>query len=193
MSEKKIVKLNLGCGEDKKAAYVNIDWQQECKPDVVHDLNSIPYPFPANSFDEILASHVIEHLDRPFEIMKELHRILRPNGLLHIRVPHHSRGFTHAEHCHGFDVTFPLYFNPSFTRSGYYGVHFQLIEMRLHWLRFFDLLKYYSYSEATIMFLKGVNKVVSCIANLAPNFCSRIWCFWVGGFDEIEFKFLCKK
>lgn len=120
MSEQK---LNLGSGEDYKEGFVNVDWQPLTKADVEHNLNVFPYPFEDNSFDYIEAFHVLEHLDRPFNVMKELHRILKPGGKLVVKVPHFSRGFTHAEHAHGFDVTFPLYFNPNFTKSGYFGVH----------------------------------------------------------------------
>ena len=30
-------KMNLGCGENKKPGYVNLDWQPAVRPDVVHD------------------------------------------------------------------------------------------------------------------------------------------------------------
>lgn len=189
MEETKIKKLNLGCGEHKKEGYVNIDWQALTKPDVVHDLNAFPYPFPDNTFDLVEAFHVLEHLDKPFTIMKELHRILKPGGTLHIKVPHFSRGFTHAEHAHGFDVTFPLYFNKNFTTSGYFGVPFELKSMHLKWLAFFHLMPALGYGRSTITILRGVNKIISFVANISPAFTSRIWCFWVGGFDEIEFVF----
>ena len=42
--------------------------------------------------------------------MREIHRITKPGGTVRIWVPHFSRGFTHAEHKSGFDVTFPYYF-----------------------------------------------------------------------------------
>lgn len=186
-------KLNLGCGEDKKEGFVNLDWSPLVKPDVVHNLSILPYPFPDNTFDAVEAEHVLEHLDRPFAVMSELHRILKPGGRLLVRVPHFSRGMTHAEHSHGFDVTFPLYFNPSFTKSGYFGTHFRLDELRLHWLAFFHLLPHMGYSDFTISLLRGASAVVSFLANLSPAFCSRIWCFWVGGFDEIEFRFTAIK
>jgi SAM-dependent methyltransferase len=186
-------KLNLGCGEHKKEGYVNIDWQALTKPDVVHDLNAFPYPFPDNTFDLVEAFHVLEHLDKPFVIMKELHRILKPGGTLHIKVPHFSRGFTHAEHAHGFDVTFPLYFNKTFTTSGYFGVPFELKNMRLSWLAFFHLMPAMGYGQSAISLLRGANAIISFLANISPAFTSRIWCFWVGGFDEIEFTFTCTK
>lgn len=185
-------KINLGCGEDKKEGYVNVDWSPLVHPDVVHDLNVIPYPFPDSSVDLIEAFHVLEHLDKPFALMKEYHRILKPGGVVHIKVPHFSRGFTHAEHEHGFDVTFPLYFNERFTKSGYFGVPFQLSSMRLSWLAFFHLMPFMGYGALTISVLRVVSKVISAVANLSPAFASRIWCFWVGGFDEIEFVFIKK-
>ncbi|MEK7118022.1 MAG: methyltransferase domain-containing protein [Patescibacteria group bacterium] len=182
-------KLNCGCGEDKKAGYINLDRSSGAAPDVVHDLNMFPYPFPDNSFELIEAFHVLEHLDRPFDAMKEFYRLLEPGGTLHVKVPHFSRGFTHAEHAHGFDVTFPLYFRKDFTKSGYFGVNFRLEKMKLHWLAFFHLLPSMGYGPIMIGLLRIISGIISWIANLAPAFTSRIWCFWVGGFDEIEFVF----
>ena len=183
-------KLNLGCGEQKKPGYVNIDWQQAVHPDVLHDLNHLPYPFADATFDAIEAFHVIEHLDRPFAVMKELHRILKPGGLLEIRVPHFSRGFTHAEHTHGFDVTFPLYFNRQFTSSGYMGYDLTLVKMELHYIAFAHLLKYIGYGGFHVALIRALNAVVSFAANVNPYIASRLWCFWLGGFDEIEFRFV---
>jgi len=188
-----MTKLNLGAGEFRKEGYINVDWSPLHKPDVLHDLNLLPYPFADSSVDEIFASHILEHLDKPFEVMREYHRILRPGGLLIIKVPHFSRGFTHAEHAHGFDITFPLYFNSCFATSGYYGVSFKLRSLRLSWLAFFHLMPYMNYGPVTIGILRGVNTIVSFLANLSPAFASRIWCFWVGGFDEITFEFVCEK
>lgn len=183
-------KLNLGCGEDFKEGWVNVDFHGHVNIDVQHDLNAFPYPFEDASFDHILASHVLEHLDRPFVVMKELHRILKPGGTLTVKVPHFSRGFSHAEHKAGFDVTFPKYFDPTFTKSGYFGVPFTLERMELHYIAFFHLLPYMGVGKLTIGLMRGVNAVVSFFANLSPLFCSRIWCYWVGGFEEIEFRFV---
>lgn len=186
-----VKKLNLGCGIYKKEGYVNLDWDQKVGPDVVHDFNKFPYPFADNTFDLIEAFHVIEHLDRPFSVMSELHRILKPEGVLIVKVPHFSRGFTHAEHAHGFDVTFPLYFDKQFSSvfSGYTGTDFKLKKLTMRWSAFSHVLQRMGYGKATISTLRVLNLVISGAANLSPNFCSRIWCFWVGGFEEIEFQF----
>jgi len=186
-------KLNLGCGENKKSGYLNIDWNELTRPDILHDLNEFPYPFRDNTFDLIEAEHILEHLDKPFQVMKELHRILKPGGKLLIKVPHFSRGFTHAEHAHGFDVTFPLYFNKNFTKSGYFGIEFKLDKLELKWLANQHLLPMLGYGKTVIAILNFINKIISLLANANVNFCSRIWCYWVGGFEEIEFKFSCQK
>lgn len=186
-------KLNLGAGEDKKEGYINVDWNELAKPDVKHDLNKLPYPFDDSTFDEIFTSHILEHLDKPFLIMKEFHRLLKPGGKLILKVPHFSRGLSMPEHKNGYDITFPFYFNPEFSKSGYLGFDFKLEKMRMNWMTMFNLLPHLGYSKLSIMVLKTFHALFTFLANLSPGFCSRIWCFWVGGFQEIEFIFVCKK
>jgi hypothetical protein len=38
-----------------------------------------------------------------------------------------------------------------------------------------------------------IGKLIDTFANLSPFLCSRLWCFWVGGFEEIEFQFKVNK
>lgn len=186
-------KLNLGCGENKKEGFINLDWNSLTMPDVLHNLNMLPYPFIDNSMSLIEAYHVLEHTDAPFLVMKELHRMLKDGGELRIKVPHFSRGFTHAEHAHGFDVTFPLYFNKGFSRSGYLGFEFVLKNMKLRWVAYFHLLPFMGFGKLAITFLKIVDFFISGLANLSPALCSRMWCYSVGGFEEIEFILIAKK
>lgn len=79
-------KLNLGCGKDYRQGFVNIDAAKPC--DLIHDLNEFPYPFKDNSVDFILASHILEHLKEPEKFFGEIWRILKPEGILKIKVPH---------------------------------------------------------------------------------------------------------
>ena len=191
--EYKNKKLRLGCGALKSKEFVNVDWDKSCDPDVVLNLNTLPYPFEENSFELVEAFHILEHLDRPFDVMREMHRLLRPGGRLIMKTPHFSRGFTHSEHSHGFDVTFPLYFRKDFLGSGFTGVEFKLEKMELHWSAFRYLLPNLGYGKIAIAMLALINKIFSFLANLNPYLCSRVWCFWVGGFEELEFRFICEK
>lgn len=184
-------RLNLGCGEFKRPGYINVDATTRCDPDVCHDLNVLPYPFAENQFEVIEASHVLEHLDNPLVAMTELHRIAQPGARLLVKVPHFSRGFTHADHRRGFDVTFPYYFNPAFT-PGYCGKEMRLDRLTFSWFAQPHLKK--TYMPAFDFYAgSALARVLDFLANLSPVICSRIWCFWVGGFEEVEFEFTVVK
>lgn len=180
-------KLNLGCGRFPKQGYVNVDVDERGGQDVTHDLNAFPYPFDGGDFDLVESSHNLEHLADPFRVMAEIHRLLAPGGKAVIRVPHFSRGFTHPDHKRGFDVSFPYYFDPEFP-GGYSGTPFELVSLRLRW-NGQPYLKKQVLSAPVAAGLAVVGGIVDFFANLSPALCSRIWCFWVGGFEEIEFTF----
>ena len=86
------MKLNLGCGNKLIEGYINLDKFNYYKCDVTHDLEKFPYPFESNSINEILLSHVLEHIGQQPEIfiniIKELYRICKKNALIIIKVPH---------------------------------------------------------------------------------------------------------
>jgi len=57
---------------------------------LIHKVNieTESIPFPTNTFDVILFTEVIEHLRiNPLSVLQELHRILKPNGLLLLTTP----------------------------------------------------------------------------------------------------------
>lgn len=67
---------------------ITVDFNDHHKPDVVHDLEKIPLPFPDDFADEIHAYHVLEHIGRQgdwrffFAQFTDFWRILKPDGLL---------------------------------------------------------------------------------------------------------------
>ena len=81
-------KLNLGCGKDYKKGWVNVDINKNWKADIFHDLNRTPYPFKDDYFSEILLKMILEHLENPDKILKEIVRISKQNAKLIIIVPH---------------------------------------------------------------------------------------------------------
>ena len=184
-------KLNLGSGEFPKEGYVNVDYYSVTKPDVEHNLESFPYPFEDNEFGLLEADHCLEHLSNPFRVMKELHRIARDGATVIIRVPHFSRGFTHAEHKAGFDVTFPYYFNKTFI-GGYQGFELESKRVKLTWFAQ-PYLKKSVLSPPVFYLASTIGWVLDGLARLSPFICSRLWCFWVGGFEQVEFEFRVKK
>lgn len=54
---------------------------------LVHDLNNNKLPFRDGSFDVVFCSHVIEHLESPYKVLKEFHRILKRGGVLILGIP----------------------------------------------------------------------------------------------------------
>jgi len=80
-------KLNLGCGRKILKDYINIDKQVTKGIDLVLNLEYEDLPFPDNSIDEILAEHLLEHIENIYHLMNECWRVLKPNCLMKITVP----------------------------------------------------------------------------------------------------------
>jgi len=88
--------IGAGSNHTKKLHFGNEAWDdlttldinEAHNPDVVHDLEDLDYPFKNNSFDEIHAYEVLEHIGSQgdyeffFAQFSELWRILKPEGKL---------------------------------------------------------------------------------------------------------------
>lgn len=181
--------LNLGCGQYPIEGALNVDALPQSKADFLADLNNFSElgRLPKDHYQRIYMFHVLEHLEDPFGIMRTCASLLRSGGTIQIRVPHASRGFTHAEHKHGFDVSFPYYFNQNYA-TFFYGTNLELVSMKLDWAVRFDIYKLVipGWQVAVLRFM---NVIITPLANLSPGLCSRLWCYWVGGFEQIEYVF----
>jgi SAM-dependent methyltransferase len=100
--------LDLGCGITKVAGAVGMDNVELPGVDIVHDLLAFPYPFDGESADEIYLNHVIEHftLTEGQSVLREAYRILRPEGVLRVRVPHVFTVAAWADPTHRSSFTF---------------------------------------------------------------------------------------
>tara|TARA_B100001250_G_scaffold345305_1_gene314676 strand:- start:2652 stop:3236 length:585 start_codon:yes stop_codon:yes gene_type:complete len=180
-------KLNLGCGFYPKNGYLNVDINENYPVDLVHNLEEFPWPFKSAYFKEISIDHLMEHLTDLRSTLSEIDRILAPNGRVTIKVPHFSRGFSHWDHKHGFDVTFPLYVENSVS-GGFRGLN--LLHEKTH-IKWFAQRKLKREKLSRLNYYSGLilGNIIDKLANLNLFFTSKIMCFWVGGFDEIEFVF----
>lgn len=44
-------------------------------------------PFPDNSFDSAVSVNVLEHIPQPVEVLREVHRVLKPGGVFLVKTP----------------------------------------------------------------------------------------------------------
>ena len=62
-----------------------METQPSLKPDIVGSVFSIP--IRSESLDGVLCNEVLEHVNEPSDALKDIHRVLKPGGLLYITVP----------------------------------------------------------------------------------------------------------
>lgn len=98
------MKLNLGCGFDRRDGFVNVDAFPTCEPDVLMDLETVPWPLDSDTFDYVLAKHVLEHVGQApvvfGRVMRELYRVCRPGAEVEIHVPHFRHETFYADPTH---------------------------------------------------------------------------------------------
>jgi len=80
------IRLNLGSGSDMREGYINIDLYDD-RADLKLDITKLPYK--DNSVDEIISSHVIEHIafKEAWDAMADWYKMLKPGGILKIETP----------------------------------------------------------------------------------------------------------
>jgi SAM-dependent methyltransferase len=157
--------LNLGSGRKKIEGAVNVDLVGDTSPDLVHNLNCLPWPLPSGQFDKVVARDVIEHLDNIVEIMEEIHRVCRPNAVLDLTVPHFScsNAFTDPTHRHYFGLFSFNYFTGENEFPFYTKAKFRRVSTQLCFL-------------PTLM-----NKLVMRLANRYPRQYERRWAWLFPG------------
>lgn len=80
--------LDVGCGakpyyklfEKKSKKYIGIDVLHEEAADIICSADDLP--IRSNVFDVVLCTQVLEHVEDPEKTLKEVHRVLKKNGLI---------------------------------------------------------------------------------------------------------------
>lgn len=85
--------LNIGAGMAKRLTTntVNLDYFLFSHTDVVADAHCIP--FESEMFDLVISEFMLEHVADPFQVCREIRRLLRPGGYCYISYP-----FIHPYH-----------------------------------------------------------------------------------------------
>jgi tetratricopeptide (TPR) repeat protein len=119
------IKLNIGCGKNIISEWINIDNSSLPGVDVIADLDECDtkqLPFNDDTVDELLASHVLEHIKNTLSLMQELHRIAKPNAKFIIRVPYGSSDDAYEDPTHirkFFMNSFGYFSQPFYWRADY--------------------------------------------------------------------------
>jgi hypothetical protein len=112
------LKIDIACGENKHTGCIGIDVRALPGVDIVHDLESFPWPIPSGTVAEAIASHYIEHIKPWLSIafMNEVWRVLVPGGKFTAITPYAGSPayWQDPTHCNGWtEITFQ-YFDPRY-------------------------------------------------------------------------------
>lgn len=95
------LRLDLGCGKNKKAGFKGVDSIAFEGVDVVADLRKA-WPWPDNSVAEAHCSHTLEHFDAQERVhfLNELYRVLAPGAKCLMIVPYWASGRAYGDPTH---------------------------------------------------------------------------------------------
>lgn len=92
--------MNLGVGRRPREGHFGLDLLEMPGVDIVADLNEPLTELPNNSVDEIYTHHTFEHIVNFLPLLKEIHRVVVPNGKIHVVVPHYSNPYGYSDPTH---------------------------------------------------------------------------------------------
>lgn len=118
--------LEIGAGPTTRPGVATLDINPTVKPDILHNLDTIPWPISDSCFDAIYMFSVIEHVSDPLKVIEECHRILKPNGKIYLLTPHFSStasytDLTHKWHFSGRSFDYFVAGMPSHAEYGFYS------------------------------------------------------------------------
>lgn len=92
--------LDVGCGACKTQGCLGIDRVALPGVDVVHNLDSFPWPLEDDAFTVIYSNHFLEHAGDIVETLREIHRVGAPGAQFYVRVPHYASDNFHSDLTH---------------------------------------------------------------------------------------------
>lgn len=88
MNDPEPVRIDLGCGGNKKPGFVGLDFVDAPGVDHVLDLTRDRYPFEDASVDEVFSAHFLEHIDAPNHVFSEVGRIAKDGARVEFWTPY---------------------------------------------------------------------------------------------------------
>ncbi|MDP3296463.1 MAG: methyltransferase domain-containing protein [Thermodesulfovibrionia bacterium] len=126
--------LDVGCGKNKTDGAIGIDFSSNTGVDIVHDLNTFPYPFSNDVFDKVIVKNVIEHLNDIVKVMEEIHRISKNGAEVIITTPHFSSLYSWEDPTHKYHLALDSfdYFTENTKHTNFYSnKRFEVLEKKI--------------------------------------------------------------
>ncbi len=119
--------------------YANLT-TQKC-PDVQSDAARLP--FSENTFDGVICAEILEHVAHPIQVLHEVYRVLKPNGVLLITVP-----FMYPIHGDPYDYGryTDFYWQQNLTEIGF--TNLQIEKQGYFWSVLADFIRSWVYERA---------------------------------------------
>jgi len=97
-----LLRIDIGCGKNKKEGFIGVDQYKIPGVDVVTDLRK-RLPWKNDTVDEVHCSHFIEHLEKDERVafMNELYRVMKKGAKATLIAPHwcSNRAYGDLTHC----------------------------------------------------------------------------------------------
>lgn len=127
--------LDVGCGPNKFPGSIGVDMNAATAADVICHLDRGGLPFRDNSFDQVRAVHLIEHVADVMATMEEFYRVARPGATIWIVTPHYTDFSSYCDPTHRWHLN--SYSFMFFYAAGMHGctswyTRARLRERRLH-------------------------------------------------------------
>jgi len=86
LSSTQELKLDIGCGKNKKPGFIGIDIDENSDADII--CSALNLPFEDSTVSEINCSHLVEHLypDETQKFFNEIYRVLKDEGVAKVKI-----------------------------------------------------------------------------------------------------------
>lgn len=83
-----LLKLDIGCGPNKKEGHLGVDMYEAEGIDIVIDIEKDRLPLEDNAVSHVFSNHAFEHINDPRNILREIVRVCRDKAVLEIWTPY---------------------------------------------------------------------------------------------------------
>lgn len=186
------MKLNLGCGDDYREGWMNIDYLEHFKVDLLLDLDGNPLSFKDNSVDFIHCGELLNYIshENTQKLIVEMWRVLKKGRLVEITLPHFSYNSAYGMKNRAFSISNFNTFCATDTQKYLKGIPQEAYENEMFKIKSARLDYQRTHIGNKCVVKKGAyyffGKVISFFANLNPKFTERFWVYWFGGFQEFK-------